>query len=171
MTIGQHSDVAGTGSNITAKVTIGSYTSVGPHVQMHTLWQHPCVKDRKLVSTDTLDGYPPTYGEETITIGSDVWIGQNAVLLGDLTIGDGAIIGAFAVVAKDVPPYAVVVGNPAQIKRYRFTEEQIAKLLKIKWWELKHDIIRELTPYMMDVDKLIEYYENNPDQFRSENRG
>lgn len=135
MTIGNRSDIASTGSNITAQVTVGNYTSIGPYVQIHTLHQHACIQDWLLVSTSQkIPEYPHPQGEEKVTIGSDVWIGRNAVILGNVTIGDGAIIGAFSVIAKDVPPYAVVVGNPQVIKRYRFTEEQIEKLLKIKWW-------------------------------------
>ena len=158
MTLGKHSDIAGTGSNITANITVGNYTSVGPHVQMHTLHNHACIQDRKLVSTAQLHGYPHPHAEEKITIGSDVWIGRNAVLLGNITIGDGAIIGAFSVVAKDVPPYAVVVGNPAQIKRYRFEPEQIEKLLQIKWWEWSDDRVEEEKNDLLDITRLLEKY-------------
>lgn len=134
MDIGDSSDLASTGSNITANLSVGKYSSIGPHCQFHSLTQHACIEHPELVSTKQLRGYPPTNSEERIIVGNDVWIGRNATLLGSITIGDGAIIGAFAVVAKDIPPYAIVVGNPAKIIRYRFTEEQIAKLLKIQWW-------------------------------------
>lgn len=70
-------------------------------------------------------------------IENDVWIGSNVVVLNGLHIGTGAIIGAGAVVTKDVPPYAIVVGNPARIIKYRFDKEMIKKLLKSKWWELE----------------------------------
>ncbi len=130
---------------------------------MHTLYNHACIQDRNLVSTYQLKGYPSPTGEEKMTIGNDVWIGRNAVLLGNITIGDGAIIGAFSVVAKDVPPYAVVVGNPATIKRFRFTPEQIQTLLEMKWWLWDYAIIEELIPYFKDVDKLINYYKNKED--------
>lgn len=155
MTLGHRSDVAGTGSNITAQVTVGNYTSVGPHVQMHSLTEHSCIQDRGLVTTYQLHGYPPPLSEEKMTIGSDVWIGRNAVLLGNLTIGDGAIIGAFSVVAKDVPPYAVVVGNPATIKRYRFTEYQIEKLLKIQWWSWTDEKVKECEEDFLNIDTFI----------------
>ena len=71
-----------------------------------------------------------------ITIGNDVWIGHGAYLKTGITINDGAIIGAHAVVTKDVPPYAIVVGNPAVVKKYRFSDNIIQRLLKLKWWEL-----------------------------------
>ena len=71
---------------------------------------------------------------ERTTIGNDVLIGVNVVILDGLTIGDGAIIGANAVVTKDIPPFAIAVGSPAKIIRYRFSEENMQKLLSIKWW-------------------------------------
>jgi len=69
------------------------------------------------------------------SIGNDVWIGANAFIRGGLTIGHGAIIGAHAVVTKDVEPYSIVVGNPARVIKMRFNEEIISKLLKIRWWD------------------------------------
>lgn len=155
MTIGRHSNVATTGSDITAQVTVGNYTSVGPNVAMHTLHQHACIQDRKLVSTAQLPGYPQPYGEEKISIGSDVWIGRNAVLLGGITIGHGAIIGAFSVVAKSIPPYAVVVGNPAVIKRFRFNEEQIQKLLQVCWWDFPDEKLEQYKEDLLDIDVFL----------------
>ena len=71
-----------------------------------------------------------------IIIGNDVWIGFEAVILAGVTIGDGAIIGARAVVTKDVPPYTIVGGVPAKPIRKRFSDEDIATLLTLKWWDL-----------------------------------
>ena len=70
-----------------------------------------------------------------IVVGNDVWIGYEAVILAGVTIGDGAIIGARAVVTKDVPPYTIVGGVPAKPIRKRFNEETIDILLKLKWWD------------------------------------
>ncbi|MFT4666111.1 MAG: virginiamycin A acetyltransferase [Polaribacter sp.] len=67
-------------------------------------------------------------------IGNDVWIGYNATILPGVTVGDGAIIATNATVTKDVPPYSIVGGNPAKIIRKRFSEEQVAFLLKLQWW-------------------------------------
>jgi virginiamycin A acetyltransferase len=100
-------------------------------------------------------GYPKTFSEEKMTIGSDVWIGRNATLLGSITIGDGAIIGAFSVVAKDIPPYAIVVGNPAVIKRYRFSEEQIEKLLRVRWWLWDDEKMSANREDFLDIDKFL----------------
>jgi virginiamycin A acetyltransferase len=67
-------------------------------------------------------------------IGNDVWIGREAVIMPGVTVGDGAIIGTRAQVAKDVPPYAVVVGNPGRVVRMRFAPDVVAELLAIAWW-------------------------------------
>lgn len=70
-----------------------------------------------------------------IIIGNDVWIGYEAVILAGVHIGDGAVIGARAVVTKDVPPYAIVGGVPAKVIRKRFAQSQIDELLQLKWWD------------------------------------
>ena len=90
-----------------------------------------------------------------IEIGNDVWIGDGVFVKNGVKIGDGAIIGARAVVTKDVPPYAIVVGTPAKILRYRFDEETIKTLLELKWWELDDEIIKQI-PYD-DIYKAIEF--------------
>ena len=68
-------------------------------------------------------------------IGNDVWIGENVRIINGIKIGDGAIIAAGAIVTKDVPPYAIVAGVPARIIKYRFKENEINYLLKLKWWD------------------------------------
>ena len=75
-------------------------------------------------------------------IGNDVWIGSEAMIMSGVTIGSGAIISARAVVSKDVPSYAIVGGNPAQIIKYRFSEEKIEKLLNLKWWDWNEEKIK-----------------------------
>ena len=70
-----------------------------------------------------------------VKVGNDVWIGVRTMVMGGVTIGDGAVIGAGSIVTKDIPPYAVVVGVPAKVIRYRFPEETIELLNRIKWWE------------------------------------
>ena len=72
--------------------------------------------------------------ERPVKIGNDVWIGQDAFIKGGVTIGDGAVIAAHAVVTKDVPPYAIVGGVPAKTLRYRFDEGTIRELIRLKWW-------------------------------------
>ena len=89
-------------------------------------------------------------------IGNDVWIGQNAVFLPGVNIGDGAIIGASTVVGSDVEPYTIVIGNPARVLRKRFNDELIQLLLKFKWWDKSIDEINELIPILTcsNLDKV-----------------
>jgi chloramphenicol O-acetyltransferase type B len=95
-----------------------------------------------------------------IKIGNDAWIGYGVTIIGDVNIGDGAIIGAEALIVDDVPPYAVVGGVPAKVIKYRFTPEQIEKLLAIKWWDWDRKIIeqREGDIYNKDIDAFIARY-------------
>ncbi len=71
-----------------------------------------------------------------IIIGNDVWIGARAIIMDGVTVGDGAIVAANAVVTKDVPPYAIVAGIPAKVLSYRFQQEKVDMLLSLKWWDL-----------------------------------
>ena len=80
-----------------------------------------------------------------IIIGNDVWIGYEAVILSGVTIGDGAIIGARAVVTKDVPPYTIAGGVPAKAIRKRFAEDTTSALLKIRWWDWPEERIRPVS--------------------------
>ena len=89
-----------------------------------------------------------------VVIGNDCWIGQNALLIDGITIGDGAVVLAGAVVTKDVPPYAVVGGIPAKVISYRYDDETIAFLLKIKWWSQDVSWLKEHSDAMRDIDKL-----------------
>lgn len=95
------------------------------------------------------------YTKGPTIIGNDVLIMYNAMVLSGVTIGDGAIVGAGAVVTKDVPPYAIVAGNPAKIIKYRFSEEQIKALLKIRWWDWSDNQIKEFEEYFYDIDTFI----------------
>lgn len=79
---------------------------------------------------------------EQISIGNDVWVGARAIILGGVAIGDGAIIAAGAVVAEDVPPFAIVGGVPARVIRYRFPDDVRAELLDWKWWDLPLEKVR-----------------------------
>ena len=106
------------------------------------------------VSTKNFGNLFPEIPNEPIvkgptTIGSDVWIGRNAIILPGLKIGDGAVVGAGSVVTKDVPPYAIVAGNPARIIRLRFDAKTIEVLLKIKWWNWSDEKIQNHKKYFL----------------------
>jgi acetyltransferase-like isoleucine patch superfamily enzyme len=81
---------------------------------------------------------------KSVIVGNDVWIGRNAIVLPGITIGDGAVVGAGAVVTRDLPPYAVVAGCPARLVRYRFDEATIRRLLVLKWWNFPDDELRRV---------------------------
>jgi acetyltransferase-like isoleucine patch superfamily enzyme len=107
------------------------------------VWGIAGVKDRKKEMNA---------GKKT-TIGHDVWIGTNSIIMGGVDLGTGSIVGAGSIVTKDVPPYSIVVGSPARIIKYRFDEQVIAKLLKSCWWELPEN---KLIPYWDDVTKFLD---------------
>lgn len=100
------------------------------------------------------------FDKETI-IGNDVWIGCNATILRGVHIGNGAVVGANSLVNKDVPPYAIVVGNPAHIIKYRFSEDKIEKLLKMNWWDWPIERIRSsmnlFTTESCDLNDFLHY--------------
>jgi hypothetical protein len=103
------------------------------------------------------DGMPASRGP--IIIGNDVWIGRNAMILSGVTVGNGAVVGAEAVVTRDVRPYAVVAGNPAREVRRRFTDEQVDALQELRWWDWPDSGIRDVVHLLngAPVDELIAY--------------
>lgn len=141
--------------NIRPGVKIGRYCSFGRNVMVFDA-NHPT----NFISTHPYF-YEPSYGYTSEfhakqvgkVIENDVWIGHNALILPNVKrIGNGAIIGAGAVVTKDVPDYAIVGGNPAKIIKYRFTEETINKLLQEQWWEKDiDDIAQQLDTFTTEL--------------------
>lgn len=94
-------------------------------------------------------------------IGNDVWLGRNVLITNGANIGNGVIAGAGSVITKDVPDYAVVVGAPARIIKYRYSPQQIEQLNKIKWWDWSDDEIRErFDDLYLPVDEFIAKYKN-----------
>lgn len=89
-------------------------------------------------------------------IGSDVWIGEGAYIKAGVRVGNGAVIGMGSVVTKDVPDYAIVAGNPANLIRYRFSEEIKEKLLQSKWWDMDEATLMKLSLHFNDPIKFIE---------------
>lgn len=89
-------------------------------------------------------------------IGNDVWIGTNAMIKGGVRIGDGAIVAFGSIVTKDVPPYAIVGGVPAKVIKYRFTEEQIEKLLDIQWWNKSDEWLKTHVDEFENIELFLE---------------
>lgn len=81
--------------------------------------------------------------EERVYLGNDVWVGSHVLINGGVHVGDGACIAAGAVVVKDVPPYAIVGGVPAKVIRYRFTPDVIEELLRLKWWDMDEELLKQ----------------------------
>ena len=90
----------------------------------------------------------------SVEIGNDVWIGENVTIMGGVKIGDGAIIGANALVTKDVEPYSINVGVPSKKIKYRFHKNDIEYLQELKWWNIKIENIEENAKYFNDIDEL-----------------
>jgi len=147
-------------------VNIGNFTSMSSNINFFGSAQHPSVLDRDLVSNfpftskGYFSGYPGPGGNPNINIGNDVWVGQFVTILGGVSIGDGAIIGCNSVVAKDIPAYAIAVGNPCKVVKYRFDFDTIKKLEKIKWWEWDRQTIKNRKEYFLNINNFIkEFYE------------
>jgi acetyltransferase-like isoleucine patch superfamily enzyme len=121
------------------KVSIGKFCSIAPEVEIFVGGNHRPDYITTYPFAALPSDWPGAKGKTPVSkgdvvIGNDVWIGTGARILSGVTIGDGAVIGAYAVVAKDVPPYAIAVGNPAKVVKKRFDEKIIEKLLALKWW-------------------------------------
>jgi acetyltransferase-like isoleucine patch superfamily enzyme len=148
-----------------SKLTIGRYCSIADRVEIMLGGNHRA----EWVTTYPFDNLPGLWparrggpgshvSRGDVVIGHDVWIGSGALILSGVTVGSGAIIGARAVVSRDVPPYAVVAGNPAEIVRMRFPPAAIAALLEAAWWDLPRKEVELLIPALQsaDIDALIE---------------
>ncbi len=147
--------------------TIGRYCSIGDNVNMRGsahpkewLSSHPFSYTN--LYSHSRSYRPPLsfagYGKRTL-VGHDVWIGSRAIILPGVTIGTGAIIGAGAVVAKNVPAYAVAVGNPAQVVKYRFEPPLIDRLLQSEWWayDLPKHLEQQSSVPLDDPERMLDF--------------
>lgn len=152
-----HDDKEGT------TLRIGAFCSISSEVQIFLGKNH---------RTDWISSYPfPAFFEEAsqikefgvsrgdVTIGSDVWLCANCMILSGVTIGHGAVVGAGAVVTRNVEPYSIVVGNPAQHVRWRFDEPTRIALLEAAWWEWPIEELHKIMPLLCSnqIQDLLEY--------------
>ncbi|WP_210487554.1 CatB-related O-acetyltransferase [Microvirga antarctica] len=144
------------------KLTIGRYCSIADKVEILLGGNHrvdwattyPFSALRSLwPSAPETNDYHGSRGD--VTIGNDVWLGSGATILSGVTVGHGAVVAAHALVTKDVPPYAIVGGNPAKLIRYRFDEATIAALLEARWWDLPRERIATLI-HLLQSDRIRE---------------
>lgn len=140
-------------------VSIGKFCSIGEDVQVFCGGNHHV--DWVTTSPLKKDGNT-TYSNGPVEIGSAVWVGLGTMFMSGVKVGHGAAIAAGSVVTKDVPPYALVGGNPAKLIRLLFSEEQIEKLLKIAWWDWPELLAHSYSEILCqpDVDLFInQFYE------------
>ena len=139
-----------------SRLVVGSFTSFANDVEVflggehRSDWVTTFPFNVLWTSAHGISGHPRSRGN--VQIGNDVWIGAEAIILSGVTIGDGAVVGARALVTHDVPPYAVVAGNPATHVRFRFREDQIQSLLSIAWWNWPDSKIEASMPLLLDID-------------------
>jgi len=136
-------------------VRIGSFCSVGPDVLFVCAGEHrvdtATTYPLRIVATEIRNG-AETFGKGPTIVGHDVWFGARCIVLSGVTIGNGAVVGAGSVVTRDIPPYAIAVGNPARVIRYRFSPEVIERLQSSQWWNWSDDLIRERVALLTTVD-------------------
>lgn len=152
-----------------ARATIGAYCSFGARTSINP-FNHPI----DWLSINEFQYHPnsfdwvPEYREikrldrtpemfQHVTVGNDVWSGHNVNVMPGVNVGDGAVLAAGAVVTKAVPPYAIVAGVPATVRRYRFPEKTIERLLRVKWWDLELSELSGL-PFR-DIERCLDLIE------------
>ena len=146
--------------NMNANLVVGIFCSIGSNVNIYlggnhrTDWVTTYPFGHRELDTFNGGGQPSTNGN--VVIGNDVWIGDNVTIMSGVNIGDGVVIANNSHVVKNVKPYSLIGGNPAKLIKYRFTPEQIQKLLIIKWWDWDDAKINIFTPLL---------YNNNIDEF------
>ncbi|WP_051507100.1 CatB-related O-acetyltransferase [Saccharibacillus sacchari] len=151
---------------------IGAFCSINESAMIGTMTNHPVhfitthpflyvpVQEGAKVNSflDEMEIFDYKERAQEIVIKNDVWIGANVVVMPGVTINDGAIIGAGAVVTKNVPAYAVVGGVPAKVIKYRFEEEEIELLGKIKWWEWELEVIKSRSRFFTQPKEFLKQF-------------
>lgn len=142
---------------------IGKFCSIGPNLvsgwgvhPTNGISTSPIFYSTRRQNGFSLSSFDKVQELKPITIGNDVYIGMNVTVLDGVTIGDGAVVGAGCIVTKDVPPYAVVFGNPMRYHRYRFDQETIHKLLEIKWWDWPLEDLHKISDNFFNVNDFVQ---------------
>lgn len=150
------------GNSKMMNTTVGKFCSIGPNLvcgwgihPVKGISTSPYFYSTAKQNGSTIASQNLAEERKPITIGNDVFIGANVTILDGVTIGDGAVIGAGAVVSKDIPDYAIAVGSPIEIKKYRFTPEQIIQLKTIAWWDFNDEQLKEVNRQFFDVEAFI----------------
>lgn len=146
-----------------ATLSIGAYTSIADDVhiflggQHRTDWVSSYPFPRFVEQAREIQGFRTTRGN--VSIGNDVWLASGCTILSGVSVGDGAVVAARAVVPRDVPPYAIVAGNPARIVRWRFNEEIRRELLDLQWWTWPEEEVRSIVQLLCteDASLLLNY--------------
>lgn len=148
-----------------SRTKIGKFCSIGPNFlcgwgihPTNGLSSSPMFYSTLKQNGVTLSNQDKIEERKQITIGNDVFIGANVTILDGVIVADGAVIGAGTVVSKNIPPYAIAVGNPVQIIKYRFNKNQIDALLSIRWWEFSDENLPEIEKMFFNIDLFIEKY-------------
>lgn len=151
------------GNSKIMNTSIGKFCSLGPNLKIglgihptHYVSTYPGFYSAKASGAFKFINTTNVVEYKNIVIKNDVWVGDGATIVDGVTIGNGAVIAAGAVVTKDVPDYAIVGGVPAKVIKYRFNNQDIEKLLKMKWWDKEESYLKEKAPLFMNPKEFIE---------------
>lgn len=141
-------------------ISIGKYCQLGVDVALHAT-NHPITYMTTYINQNLFQGDLKQLKEEnTITIGHDVWIGHGVIIVGNVTIGNGAILAAGSVITKDVAPYSIVAGIPAKEVRKRFSETIIQEIETLQWWDKSEQELEKIKPlFFKDFSNRHSIYE------------
>jgi virginiamycin A acetyltransferase len=141
-------------------VTIGKYCQIGSDVAIHTT-NHPVNYMSTYINKNLFEGELTSLKEiNTVIIGNDVWIGHGVIIVGNITIGNGAILAAGSVITKNVAPYTIVAGVPAKEIKKRFSEQIIEEIEGLKWWDLSENELENIKPlFLKDFTNKNSIYE------------
>lgn len=145
---------------LAGNIKIGKYCQIGADVAMHAT-NHPTHYMSTYINVNLFQGQLSQFKEaKTITIGNDVWIGHNVIIVGNVSVGNGAILAAGSVVTKDVPAYSIVGGVPAKIINQRFSDPIIQEIEELQWWNLSELELEKIKPlFFKDFQNKNSIYE------------